>query len=147
MQVHEQAGDTQQARRELERWLPQAPRDPALLARMVSLCETAGDLEGAIAHQQRLAELTRRHETNEHLIVLLRRAGRDADADSLATRWLETERDPAKVLREIDRLVMSNNAKTQQQQVKLASLSHNHGSTAIRRTGNSCFDRRGPWAR
>src|SRR5204863_7028632 len=44
VQVHEQAGDTQQARRELERWLPQAPRDPALLARMVSLCETAGDL-------------------------------------------------------------------------------------------------------
>jgi len=47
VQVHEQAGDTQQARRELERWLPQAPRDAALLARMVSLCETAGDLEAA----------------------------------------------------------------------------------------------------
>ncbi len=104
VQVHEQAGDTQQARRELERWLPQAPRDPALLARMVSLCETAGDLEGAIAHQQRLAEVTRKREADEHLIVLLRRAGRDSDADTLATRWLESERDPAKVLKEIDRL-------------------------------------------
>ncbi len=105
VQVHEQAGDTQQARRELERWLPQAPRDPALLARMVSLCETSGDLEAAIAHQQRLAEVTRKREADEHLIVLLRRAGRDADADTLATRWLESERDPAKVLKEIDRLL------------------------------------------
>ncbi len=114
VQVHEQAGDTQQARRELERWLPQAPRDPALLARMVSLCESAGDLETAIAHQQRLAELTRRRETDEHLIVLLRRAGRDADADTLATRWLETERDPAKVLKEIDRLMsLGNDRRTQ----------------------------------
>ena len=120
VQVHEQAGDTQQARRELERWLPQAPRDAALLARMVSLCETAGDLEGAIAHQQRLAEVTRKRETDEHLIVLLRRAGRDTDADTLATRWLETERDPVKVLREIDRLAMSNNPQSQQQQTKLA---------------------------
>ena len=123
VQVHEQAGDTQQARRELERWLPQAPRDPVLLARMVSLCETAGDLDGAIAHQQRLAELTRRRETDEHLIVLLRRAGRDTDADSLATRWLETERDPAKVLKEIDRLLsLGNDRRTQNisQALKLA---------------------------
>ena len=111
VQVHEQAGDTQQARRELERWLPQAPRDPALLARMVSLCETAGDLEAAIAHQQRLAEVTRKRETDEHLVVLLRRAGRDSDADTLATRWLESERDPVKVLREIDRMLVAGELK------------------------------------
>ena len=120
VQVYEQAGDTQQARRELERWLPQAPRDPALLARMVSLCETTGDLEGAIAHQQRLAEVTRKREADEHLVVLLRRAGRDADADTLATRWLETERDPVKVLREIDRLLVSANGPTEKQMLRLA---------------------------
>ncbi len=120
VQVHEQAGDTQQARRELERWLPQAPRDPALLARMVSLCESTGDLAAAIAHQQRLAEVTRKREADEHLIVLLRRAGHDADADILATRWLETERDPVKVLREIDRLLTSANGPTEKQQLRLA---------------------------
>jgi len=111
VQVHEQAGDTQQARRELERWLPQAPRDAALLARMVSLCETAGDLEAAIAHQQRLAEVTRKREADEHLVVLLRRAGRDSDAEKLATRWLDSERDPAKALKEIDRLLANGELK------------------------------------
>ncbi|MBC7817429.1 MAG: tetratricopeptide repeat protein, partial [Planctomycetaceae bacterium] len=124
VQVHEQAGDTQQARRELERWLPQAPRDPALLARMVSLCESAGDLEAAIAHQQRMAEVTRKREADEHLVVLLRRAGRDADADALATRWLESERDPVKVLREIDRLLTSfstpGSARSEKQPLQLA---------------------------
>jgi tetratricopeptide (TPR) repeat protein len=105
VQVHEQAGDTEQARRELERLLPQAPRDAELLKRMVSLSESTGDLDAAIAHQKRLAELTRKRETDEHLVVLLRRAGRDADADLLSMRWLETERDPAKLLREIDRLI------------------------------------------
>ena len=123
VQVHEQAGDTQQARRELERWLPQAPRDAALLARMVSLCESAGDLEAAITHQQRLAAVNHKRETDEHLIVLLRRAGREADADTLATRWLETERDPVKVLREIDRLLALGNERHTQnvnQALKLA---------------------------
>jgi tetratricopeptide (TPR) repeat protein len=105
VQVHEQSGDTEQARRELERLLPQAPRDGDLLKRMVSLCESSGDLDGAIAHQKRFADLTRKREADEHLIVLLRRAGRDADADLLAMRWLETERDPAKLLREIDRML------------------------------------------
>ena len=114
VQVHEQAGDTQQARRELERWLPQAPRDPALLARMVSLCEAAGDLEVAITHQKRLSDVTRKREADEHLVVLLRRAGRDTEADMLASRWLETERDPVKVLREIDRLLTPRQAKNTQ---------------------------------
>lgn len=120
VQVHEQAGDTQQARRELERWLPQAPRDPALLVRMVSLCEAAGDLEAAIAHQQRLADVTRKREADEHLVVLLRRAGRDAEADTLATRWLESERDPVKVLREIDRLLTAAIGPIEKQQLHLA---------------------------
>ena len=111
VQVHEQAGDTEQARRELERLLPQAPRDVELLKRMVSLSESTGDLNAAISHQKRLAELTRKRESDEHLIVLLRRAGRDADADVIATRWLESERDPVKVLKEIDRLLTSQRMK------------------------------------
>jgi tetratricopeptide (TPR) repeat protein len=109
VQIHEQAGDTEQARRELQRLLPQAPRDVDLLKRMVSLSESTGNLDEAIVHQRRIAELTRQREMEEHLMLLLRRAGRDAEADLLATRWLETERDPAKVLREIDRLLTSVN--------------------------------------
>lgn len=131
VQVHEQAGDASQARRELERLLPQEPRDLDLLKRMTALCEANGDIDAAIVHQRRIVELSvaqsrsgsesqagsLNHE--ERLIALLRRAGRVQEAEALAIRWLESERDPAKILREIDRLLTSMGGRNENQSVNL----------------------------
>lgn len=123
VQVHELSGDVEKARRELERLLPQSPRDTELLKRLSLLCEAAGDIEAAIVHQGRLVTLTAgasskgadtsnaddsqadslHHE--ERLIALLRKAGRADEAAQLAASRLESERDPARLLREIDRLL------------------------------------------
>ena len=131
VQVHEQAGDTGQARRELERLLPQEPRDLDLLKRMTALCEASGDIDAAIVHQRRILELAAAQSRSgsesqagslnheERLIALLRRAGRVQEAEALAIRWLESERDPAKILREIDRLLTSMGGRNENQSVNL----------------------------
>src|SRR5439155_19634461 len=95
---------------ELERLQPQEQRDVELLKRMSALCEASGDIDAAIAHQQRLTELAPSRDADDRLIALLRRTGRVAEADTIAIRWLESERDPAKVLKEIDRLLAEGKA-------------------------------------
>ncbi len=119
--IYEQAGDAEKARRELERLLPQEPRDVELLKRMTALCEASGDLDAAIVHQRRLVELSVAQAASlsrsgsesqsgssnddERLITLLRKAGRTDEASRLVATQLESERDPARLLREIDRLL------------------------------------------
>ncbi|MCX7420659.1 MAG: tetratricopeptide repeat protein [Planctomycetia bacterium] len=131
VQVHEQAGDAGQARRELERLLPQEPRDLDLLKRMTALCEASGDIDAAIVHQRRIVELATAQSRSgsesqagslnheERLIALLRRAGRVQESEALAIRWLESERDPAKILRELDRLLTSMGGRNEKQSVNL----------------------------
>ncbi|MFH5803441.1 tetratricopeptide repeat protein [Alienimonas sp. DA493] len=104
-EAHLAVDDAAAARATLEPLLARDPRDAALLARLATLAETAGDLEDAIGFQRRVVELGDAPAERMRLAGLLTAAGNDAEAEPFFLELLSGQTDPAERVRAIDRLL------------------------------------------
>ena len=104
-EAHLAVNDAASARETLEPLLNRDPRDTALLARLATLAESAGDLEDAIGFQKRVVDLSESPAERMRLAGLLTASGDHEAAERFYLELLAGKTDPVERVRAIDDLL------------------------------------------
>jgi tetratricopeptide (TPR) repeat protein len=104
-EAYHAAGDLGTARSELERLLPDNPRDTQLLQLLTSLAESERDISAAIQYQRQLVQVVPGKESETRLANLLMQSGEAEEAGAIWTRLAEAEQEPVRILQASDHLL------------------------------------------
>jgi len=104
-QVYQSVADHANAKRVLEELFSERARDANVLKQLSKVCVDAGELEMAIDYQQQLVAMLPGQETESQLANLFRQNGDWNEANAIVMKLLQSERDPAAVLQNLDSLL------------------------------------------